>query len=216
MKISFLFILSLIGYCDSYNLAIVGASGGLGRELVYQSITNYNNVNVIGFTSKPYKLYEPYRGDGYEETKEMPVFDSRKLKLQHYWKEIYDNNYDSIIFCTSGGPFENDYSDKLMNKFLQNMPATCKDIVLVSCYSVDKNINKYNAAYQIMGNIYLKDVYRAKLEQENIIKKEKNVRKKIYRPPALSYGPTFFLSQTRQELAEEILEGLLFNSTFTS
>ena len=41
----------------AYNLAVVGASGRLGRELVYQSIKDYN-YQVLGLTSKPYCIYE--------------------------------------------------------------------------------------------------------------------------------------------------------------
>ena len=45
-------LLLLIRNTFGFNLAIVGASGGLGRELVYQA-TNDRNLTVLGLTSKP-------------------------------------------------------------------------------------------------------------------------------------------------------------------
>ena len=64
-----------------------------------------------------------------------------------------------------------------------------------------------------MDKLYLKDVYRAKNKQENLIneinKIDSNVNyTKIYRPKALSYGETFLDSTSRQSLAEEMLEDL--------
>ena len=60
-----------------------------------------------------------------------------------------------------------------------------------------------------MNNLYLKDVYRAKNNQETKLKDlNKNVKKIIYRPNALSYGKTFFNSTTRYDLAEKILKDL--------
>ena len=61
-----------------------------------------------------------------------------------------------------------------------------------------------------MRNWYLKDVYRAKERQEELINnfEMKNINKKIYRPKVLSYGETSFESTPRQELAKEILNNL--------
>ena len=55
----------LLNMVDCFNVCIVGANGGLGRELVYQSIKNYN-YQVLGLTSNPYHIYEPFRGNALE------------------------------------------------------------------------------------------------------------------------------------------------------
>ena len=61
-----------------------------------------------------------------------------------------------------------------------------------------------------MSNVYLKDVYRAKREQERLLKtyNDTKIRKRFFKPRALSYGNTVLPSTTRQELAYEILDSI--------
>ena len=102
-----------------------------------------------------------------------------------------------------------DYSDTLTKKILENLPDTCDDISIVSAYSVeDETLEKFSIPFQLMSNIYLKDVYRAKREQERILRlyNASQVRKKVFRPRALSYGFTIIPSTTRKDLAKEILD----------
>ena len=184
-------LLLLIRNTFGFNLAIVGASGGLGRELVYQA-TNDRNLTVLGLTSKPSLIYEPYRGDGYVEKDFPPQYKSSNLVLQNYWSLVTDK-YDNIIFCTSAGPFEDDYSDRLTYKFLQDLPENCKSIHLVSAYGAGNSLDNANLGIQIMEKLYLKDVYRAKNRQEYLLNNlKKKVKKFIYRPKTISYGNTFF------------------------
>ena len=62
--------------------------------------------------------------------------------------------------------------------------------------------------------IYLKDVYRAKNIQEDLINYNSNVRsgkikKFIYRPKVLSYGKNPFIQSTsREDLAKKILNNI--------
>ena len=80
----------------------------------------------------------------------------------------------------------------------------------MSAYGVGDSIEGANLGIVSMRNWYLKDVYRAKERQENLVNNyRKNINKYIYRPKVLSYGDTFFESTRRQDLAKEILNNML-------
>ena len=213
-SLSLWFILSLFNIGSitglTHNVAIVGSSGDLGRELVYQSIKN-KNLNVLGLTSKPYIFYEPERLNSFNKpiNKKPKIFSSPKLILQNYWTYISDD-YENLIFCTSAKPFKDDYSFKLTEKLLYNLSPKCKSISLVSAYGVGNSLNNSNLGIQIMDKLYLKSVYKAKNNQETLINNynEREIKKFIYRPNALSYGETFIESTSRRDLAEEILNNI--------
>tara|TARA_Y100001935_G_C17125108_1_gene417703 strand:- start:96 stop:725 length:630 start_codon:yes stop_codon:yes gene_type:complete len=200
-----LYIASTIG---AYNLCVIGAGSGLGRELVYQASKDRNKT-VLALTTSD-KLYVPFRGEGYNNIEDQEEYISPLVTVDNYWKNI-QASYESLVICTGGTIFESDYSDKLTLKYLENLPESCKDISIVSAYSVEENnLEKFSIPFQIMSNVYLKDVYRAKREQERLIKQYNAsvVRKKIFKPRALSYGSTILPSTTRMDLAEEILDAL--------
>ena len=191
-----------------HNLCVVGAGGGLGRELVYQASKDRNN-SVLALTTSD-RIYEPYRGDTYNDIKPMPEYKSSLVTKDNYWGSI-DYDFEALIICVGGSPFKKDYSDTLTLKFLENLPHSCFDVTVVSAYSVDDNsLEKFSVPFQVMGNFYLKDVYRSKRMQEQYLKeyKSKKIRKRVYKPRALSYGNTFLPSTTRMELAEEILDAM--------
>lgn len=191
----------------NYNLCVIGATSGLGKELIYRSI-NEKNANVLALSSSPNSIiYEPFRGDGFNEglTKE---FKNKNFIVDSYWKHITDT-YDNIVFCTSAKPFQQDYSDKLIDKYLNLLPENCKNVALVSAYGVGDSINNSNLGIQVMDKLYLKDVYRAKNYQENALNSYKgNVNKLIYRPNALSYGRTLLDSISRYDFAGRIISDL--------
>ena len=191
----------------SYNICVVGAGSGLGREIVYQGLKN-KNFKVLALTGKNKAIYEPFRGDGFNDIADTsPIIDT-KLKIDNYWKNITDD-YENIIFCTGCGPFERDYSDGLMEKILINLSPKCKSISLVSAYGVGESLKKSNVGIEIMNSWYLKDAYRAKNEQEKFLESfNGNIKKNLYRPKALSYGNTFLESTSRFDLACEILDNL--------
>ena len=75
MKLSVSLLLTVIPVSSFvHDVCVVGAGGGLGRELVYQAITERNNT-VIALTTSD-KIYEPFRGDTYNEITEMPEYKS--------------------------------------------------------------------------------------------------------------------------------------------
>lgn len=194
---------------DSYNLCIVGVSSGLGRELAYQAITT-KNMSVLGMSSKLYPIYIPFRGDGLDDCLTTKLLKSDKIKYQNYWNDV-KADYQHIIFCTGAGSFENDYSDIITDKFINNLSEHCESISLVSATGVnEKNLS---LLIKLMKYTSLKDIYRAKTRQEHIINNlnKKNIKKFIYRPKLLSYGNSFFNSITRKELGELILENIINN-----
>lgn len=198
-----LFLLNFINITYSFNLCIVGASSGLGRELIYQGIED-KNLKILGLTTKS-EIYEPYRGNSFEDRGNNILYKNNNLVLVNYWDHI-TSDYDNIVFCTSARPFGIDYSDKLTEKFLCHLSDKCKTIHLISAYGVGDSLNNSNLGIKVMDSLYLKDVYRAKNTQEKLLHEYKgNVEKFIYRPKALSYGDTFINSIKRKDLASQIL-----------
>ena len=78
-----MFFLSTFHICYWYNLCVVGGSSGLGKEIIYQGINNFN-MNVIALTSTKDKIYIPYRGNTFEEIETCKKFESNKLKIFEY------------------------------------------------------------------------------------------------------------------------------------
>ena len=204
-------ILSLLSQVNSlaYNLCVVGASSGLGKELVYQTTLNRNKT-VLALTTQP-KLRMPCRINSFKEIKNQPIYTSKKVTKENYWKDLSKFDYENIVFTTSAKPFKEDYSDRLMCKILQNLPKSCKTITLISAYGVGDSLKKNEVGITIMNNWYLKDVYRAKDEQEKMLDfnmfklKYPDLTRYILRPKALSYGETILDSISRKDFAEAIL-----------
>ena len=197
---------------NAYKLCVVGASSGLGKELVYQASSNRNNT-VLALTTKPF-LTTPCRINSFTEIRNQPLYVTNKVVKENYWKDLSTFNYEHIVFTTGAKPFKDDYSDTLMCKILQKLPDSCKTLTLVSAYGVGNSLKKNELAIVAMNNWYLDDVYRAKNEQEKMINynmfknKYPNLKTFILRPRALSYGKTLLTSIPRQDLAGYILDQL--------
>ena len=202
MKILLLFLNFIITY--SLKVCVIGASSSLGREIIYQGVNDFN-YNILGITNSPEKVCIPYRGSGLDDKSDKILIKDNKLKLYNYLDII--PNYDALVFTTGGTAFEkNDYSDKITEKFLNNLPKSCKSVSLISAFGVGDSIKGANLGIVSMRNWYLKDVYRAKENQEYLLNNfERNIKKIIYRPKVLSYGDTSFDSIPREVLAKEIL-----------
>uniref|UniRef100_A0A6C0AYE4 NAD(P)-binding domain-containing protein n=1 Tax=viral metagenome TaxID=1070528 RepID=A0A6C0AYE4_9ZZZZ len=199
-------ILVILQTVDAYNLCIVGASSGLGRELIYQSLKNNNKV--LALTNNPDNIKIPYRGGGLN-LKDMDY----KIDSKNLYIDTYDNynkySFDNIVFTTGAKPFENDYSDIITDNILSDDNLNVKNIVLISADGVSDSLKKSNFGIQIMNNWYLQDAYRAKNIQEELVKhycKKNNIKPIIYRPKALSYGPNIYSIKSREKFAEEILK----------
>jgi hypothetical protein len=203
MKYLLLFWIS-INVSVAYKICIAGATSGLGKELLYQSIGN-KNVELFALSSSLKELTVPCRTNSFQEIKTKETFDDPSIIKGNYWEDITKYDYDHLVLTTGAKPFENDYSDELTHKFIEHLSTRCKSISLVSAYGVGDSLNLYEPGISIMNIWYLKDVYRAKYEQERMLNSLDNVLVKIYRPKALSYGDTALNSISRKDLAEQIL-----------
>lgn len=203
-----LLFLSFLSQIQTLKVCVIGASSALGREIIYQGVNDFK-YNIIGVTNSTNKVCIPYRGNGLDDKSNNEKIVSNRLNLCTYLDDV--GKYDAIVFTIGGTAFENnDYSDKVTMKYLKSMPLRCKSITLISAHGVGDSINNADLGIVSMRNWYLKDVYRAKQEQENMINLfQKNIKKNIYRPKVLSYGNTnSFKSTSRQALAKEILNNI--------
>lgn len=203
-------ILSLLSYSKSvaYNLCVVGAGGGLGKELVYQASLNRNKT-VLALSGGNKRLTIPCRTNSFNEINSQPLYFSPNVRTSSYWLDISKHKYDHIVFTTGAKPFKDDYSDRLMVKFFQDFYKDCKSITLISADGAQETLKDSSMGIKVMNDWYLKDVYRSKNKQENILKDNfPDIKKFIYRPPALSYGKTILKSVSRMDLAASILDNI--------
>lgn len=197
---------------NAYKLCVVGASSGLGKELVYQASLNRNRT-VLALTTKPF-ITTPCRTNSFNEIMNQPLYITNKVVKENYWKDLSRFKYEHIVFTTGARPFKDDYSDKLMCKILQDLPDCCKTLTLVSAYGAGDSLKQTELGIVAMNKWYLDDVYRAKNEQEKMLNynmfknKYPHLKTFILRPRALSYGKTLITSTSRKDLATSILDQL--------
>ena len=208
-----LFYFLLFNLANAFDICVVGASSGLGRELIYQSLNN--NKKVLGLTNNPQNVCIPYRGKGLTELN----FNKKKILNNHLTLDNYENSkkylFDNIIFTTNGQPFSKDYSLNITKNIMENTKLfhnkallNLNKIVLISAYGVGDSLEKSNFGIKVMNNWYLKDVYYNKNQQESYLNKfieASNIDLEIFRPKVLSYGENLINAKSRQELASEII-----------
>ena len=205
LKFVLMFML-LLNNINAYNLCVVGGSSGLGREIIYQGINK--NLKILTLSNNPNNIKIPYRGGGLNDKKTNLLLRSCNLKITNYYN-FNNYNFSNIVFTTGAKPWKDDYSDILTKKILESNQII-NNIVLISAYGVGNSLSNSNIGIKIMNDLYLQDVYRAKNKQEELINDYKiqnpNVKINILRPKALSYGSSFFIGRSRENLANEILD----------
>ena len=195
-----------INVSDSYNLCVVGASSGLGREIIYQSLGNNKNNKILALTKNPEKIKIPYRGAGLTYKDNNLLLRSANLEISTYYK-FNNYNFSNVIFTTGAQPFEKDYSDILTQSILNSESLCLKNIILISAYGVGDSLSNSNAGIKIMNSLYLQDTYRAKNVQEDLLnsyKKANHCITKIIRPKALSYGTNIYGANRVRDLQRNI------------
>lgn len=202
-----LFLLSmLIHQSHCFNICVVGGTSGLGRELIFQSICK--NRKILALTKNSSSIEYPYRGGGLDIK-----ITNKKIQDDNLVIDTYDNSnkyeFDNIVFSLGAGPFETDYSDVVTKNILKNVNSKINQIVLMSAYGVGNSLDESNLGIKIMDSLYLRDTYRAKNRQEEIVSKyakKNNVNCFILRPKGLSYGQNIYSIKSREKQAKEILE----------
>jgi hypothetical protein len=92
---------------------------------------------------------------------------------------------------------------------LNNLPECCQKVILVSAYGVGSSIYEANMGIKLMQSFYLKNVYKSKQLQEDMVNNlPKYIDRRILRPKVLSYGPVPLnsIATPRQQLAKEIIQ----------
>ena len=211
--INLLLILLNINVINGFDLCVLGASSGLGREIIYQGLNKKNkkneNMKILALTSNPNNIKLPYRGGGLANKNNNLLLRSPNLQICQY-NDFVNYNFSNIVFTSGAQPFKDDYSDILTKNILNCEKLNLQNIVLISAYGVGDSLNNANAGIKIMNSVYLQDVYRAKNVQEELInnykKNNKETNIKIFRPKALSYGFNLYGAKSRETFAKEILD----------
>jgi len=206
-----IFLFFLFSMTQAYKLCVIGATSGLGRELVYQAALD-KNMSVLALSGKEGPVPIPCRVDSFQELRNRPPFVNPNMDRGNYWQDITKYNYETVVFTTGAEPFKKDYSDTLMAKVMTHLPNSCKHVILVSAHGVGDSLIPNEIGINVMDSWYLKDVYRAKNEQEQMLgldlfkTKYPYLKTTVFRPRALSFGKTMIPSITRQQLASDILD----------
>lgn len=188
----------------SFTVAIAGANGDLGRELVQQTLER--NWNCLAITrNKP--LYYPFRGGwlSNDESKLYPVEDDKLLNVNY---TQLPKAYDALVISLGNKPFIKDDSYLTCEHLVKTLPSECQKICLVSAHGVGDSINDSNFGIKAMRGWYLRQVYESKRLQEDMISALNDVETIVMRPKVLSYGTIPFNSihTSREKLAREILD----------
>ena len=196
---------------NAYHLCVVGSTSGLGRELVYQGAHD-KNMSVLALSGSNNIQTIPCRVNSFHEIRNQPPFFNPNVERGNYWDDSSQYDYETLIFTTGAAPFKSDYSHTLMTKFMPMLSSSCKHVILISAYGLDKDKSSDEHNNQILNTWYLRNVYEVKQIQEELLglnmfkKKYPNLKTTIYRPRALSYGPTRGMTISRRELATQILD----------
>ena len=202
---TFLLLTCMYYYAYSFKVAIAGANGALGRELVYQSISR--KWNVCAMTRMPTcTLFQPIRSGFFKENmfERIPMRDNC-IEYSTYYK---NNSFDALVIAVGGKPFKEDTSDKTVAKLCANLPSSCKKVCLVSAFGVGGSLDRAGIGIKAMESWYLRDAYSSKRRQEEVVSGiNPSIDVLILRPRALTYAclPQNTFSISRKEIGEHIL-----------
>lgn len=193
--------IGVLAIAHTPTVGVVGAHGGLGRELVQQCLIR--DVRPVAFTRRPADpIYPPTPYGGLE-----PVERTNRVPFRNVPTYATDAHplppLDAIVFCMSGAPFRDDTSTRVVEKFAARLPTTTR-ACLVSAWGVGDSVAESNVGIQLMRSWYLRSTYEAKERQEAVVVSTFRDHQ-IVRPTVLSYAP-LPTATTRADLAHTILD----------
>lgn len=125
----YFFIISNVNLVYGFDFCVVGSSGGLGRELIYQGINN--NKKILALSNNPNNIKLPYRGGGLSNKNENLLLKSLNLEISNY-NDFLNYNFSNVVFASGAKPFEKDYSDIFTKNILNCESLKLENIVLIS------------------------------------------------------------------------------------
>lgn len=190
----------------AFTIAVCGAHGGLGRELVQQSIEReWKTVAIVRRPEAP--IFKPYRDGWLSDDQKVRTSISAQGLLTKVSYEDVTIHYDALVFALGGKPLQTDTTTATVASMCANLPETCAKVCLVSAHGVGDSLRGADVGIRTMSSWYLRDTYRSKRLQEEIVD-ELSVETRIVRPRVLSYGPIPLnpIATSREDLARDILD----------
>ena len=195
----------LAAAATGYTITVVGATGGLGRELVQQSLDRGLEVVALCRDEQD-KVFPPVRTGWLTEGWSTSV--NRPLNVEVRSVDDPPASADAVIFALSGTPFAEDDTTKIVRNVLSRCAAS--KVGLVSAHGVGgvDATPDANPGIAVMRNWYLASTYSAKAEQEQLVREGRADDYKIWRPRVLAYSQIPFNSVAvpRATLAAEVLD----------
>jgi hypothetical protein len=191
----------------AWKVGVVGAQGGLGRELVEQCVAR--QWECVAFVRRPYDpILTPARRGWLEPRDELCR--PRNMDLITVRDVRCDGAADcnALVFAMSGKPFMKDDSTKVMEHILgTTLPnGRCTKVVLVSAHGVGDSAKEDELGISVMRNWYLRSAYEEKEHQERLIG-SLSCHTLVLRPKVLSYDTIPFNKDAtrRKDLSETIM-----------
>jgi len=188
---SLYFISFIIHVSFSFRIHIAGITSGLGREIAYQSCIETNNPDIYITGQCTENMHQtlmvPCRNGGFEETNTNKYFSSPRIKLYKFTDSIEKfNDYDALILSMNAHNSNDcDFSDEITLTLLQNLPSSCKTIILISAHDVN-NLKVFKE--KNLNNTTFYNIYKSKINQESYLSLIKKSNILILRPKILSFG----------------------------
>ena len=189
-------------------IAVVGAQGRLGRELVQQSLSRgWSTVAVVRRPWDP--VFRPVRRgglspDAHDSARVIPM-QSRGLSVQSSLDDC--PRCEAVVIAIGEGPFHQDDGAKTVRRICATLPETCSHVCLVSAYGVADSLKGSGIGIKVMSAAYLRSNYASKAEQERIVSSCRADQTLIVRPRALVHRSGMpLIGPSRRELASEILD----------
>ena len=168
---SFFLLFKIFSLVSSFNLCVVGGTSGLGRELVFQSLSK--NKKVLALTNSSDIIKFPYRGIGLQ-SKDININMLNPNLLIDRYENSKKYNFENIVFTIGAGPFEKDYSDVVTkdiltnanNDYLKNIPGLESENIKVH-FDTNYCLNMHITHSEFL-NDDVRNVIEVNKNQENV------------------------------------------------